>query len=179
MNLKAQSVYRKLQKTYAQILPQLIELSKQLDDETSHSEMADIGYMAREFVKVAEELTKKGKQLHEKSQLSLCSSLMRHNTMDKIKTEYCSATPDIKQIVSAPSLRSNPEAFKKLMVDYFGIDPIFCMEFEAVRPNYNGVNDLVTSLTNSGDPLPDGLTPSVVHDRFVVTYRKRKGVLEE
>lgn len=177
MNQPSKQLFKDLQQSYNSLITQVSELSGSLDQEPSLMQLADVGYMAREAEKLANEVKKKLSALHIKAQKVLCLRCLNAEQVEAVETDYCKATPDIKQKATPPTLKREPEAFKELM-ESLGVDPEYCIEFEAVKPNYNGLNDLVTELTALGKPLPKGLSPGKVFDDYIVSYRRKKGVLD-
>lgn len=177
MRSKPRELFRFMSSSYMELLNRVKSLSADLNSETDIEELCDSAYAIREAHKQADDLRKKLNALQIKHAQLICALWLRSPDSDKIKTEYCTVTPVIKQIASVPSFRKEPEVYRTLM-EALGI-PAEMYETGVVRPSYEAFCDYISELTAQGKPLPKGLDVAKVYQNPTVNIRKRKGVLED
>jgi hypothetical protein len=96
---------------------------------------------------------------------------------EPIRTEYVTASPDVKQMVSLPRRRSNPEGYATLM-RYLGIaQELWDVDEEshaAVSFHWPGMIDYVSTLLAQGKPLPPGVDPTSTYPVYKLGLRPKR-----
>ncbi len=150
-------------------------------------EMVDIVYACREIGKFVDDLQKESRGLDKfVSRLACLKWLKMVDSPHNIKTEYATATPDMRICAGIPDFRHTPDAYNKLM-DYLGIDPVLrdsgdidsphgTESTEVVRIHWPGFQSLVNRLTTEGYSLPDGIDPSKNYTDYKLGMRGRKKI---
>lgn len=169
----------KLTQALQQMLPRA-------DNETR----VNIGFACREAFKYLDDARKLAQGAAEQSERIACLDWLQ-STIDgePIKTEYVTASPDMKTQATIPTIEKNPDGYHKLM-DYLGVDPILRdkgkvltaegeEETEVVKVNWNGFVSLLTRLQAAGYPLPDGIDTNATFTQYRLRYRRKKGVADK
>lgn len=147
----------------------------------NETDIVDLAYATNEMYKWADDVRKQLKQVHEIAERVACLILVTKGVGESVKTEYCSASPHVKQMASVPSRKTKPEEFAKLM-DHLGIPRQLwdvSDDDEVVRPHWPGLMAYLTRLGAEGKPLPPGVDPDKTYAVYSLLIRPRKGVLTE
>lgn len=107
----------------------------------------------------------------------------RYANGDSIKTDYCTATPDVRIVPAVPTMKKDPETFS-MMMQHMGIDSSLFTDLEdgegratqAVKPHWPGMIAYVNRLMAEGKPLPPGFDPEATHAQYKLNIRAKKGV---
>lgn len=161
----------------------LQQMFARADNETR----ANIGFACREAYKFADDSRKLIEGAGDLAERMTCLDYLQTSIDgEPIRTEYVTATPDMKVSASVPTIEKNPIGYQKLM-DYLGIDPVLRdkgkvlteegeEETEVIKVNWNGFTSLLSRLQQAGYPMPDGIDPSATYTTYRLRYRKKKGV---
>lgn len=151
-------------------------------------ELADCAYAMREIASFADEIRKRANKIGEHAQKVGCfiatqTSLISGNPADlKIKTEYCTATADVKQIVSTPDKRKEPEAYRKVLQHYGFIEEALFDATDDKNPlvvaYWPGVIERINADIAAGKPTPPGIDPSKMTAEYRLSIRANRGILE-
>lgn len=145
-------------------------------------ELVDIAYACREISKFIESIDSEAKGLDKFVERIGCLKwLQMVDGPDQIRTEYATATPDMRTCAKIPSVKVDPVAYNKLM-DYLGIDPILRdsgeietehgrESTEVVRVHWPGFQTLVNRLNREGYQLPEGVNPSANYTDYKFRIR--------
>lgn len=143
-------------------------------------DFADDALVWRELEKFLDDARKKCKQSKERAEQIACALWARTSAVedvDDIRTDYCVAKPNMKQVPQLPSRRGDAEAYK-LFMNSLGIrDELISGEHEAVHIHWPGMVDYLSSLAEQGLPLPPGTDPSKVYNVYSLHIRKKKDIV--
>jgi len=141
-------------------------------------ELADMAFALREMSKLFKDMEKDTRILGELAEKMACLKWMvAGGDEDNIKTDYCTATPDMKHIAAIPKREKDPEAFAALMKHFNIPESAFPGEDEdIVRPHWPGVVSALSKAMQEGKPLPKGIDPTKTYPHYRLTIRKRKDI---
>lgn len=152
--------------------------------------LADVAVILAEAEKFAEDTNKEIKAFRKTMERLTVMKYLQDATLvmqgEPIRTEYVTATPEMKTCAKIPEADKQPEEYAALMT-YLGIDPVLWdkgkvltelgeEETEVTKINWPGFQSLVTRLQAAGLPLPDGIDPAKTYQLFSLRMRKRKGL---
>lgn len=176
MNSTAQKIYRESKAVSEQLLILLRQLSGNAPSEMNPIWHADVSYSLRESEEQIESLLKeirKCRKLVNTVGVLLCTTSM----IEKVTTEYCTATPTSKIIYTYPAKRrDNYMMFDRLMLE-LGI-PETVAQAELVRPHWPAMQEHFQQLLAEGKNVPGGVDPNKTFNEYDFSIRKKKGVLE-
>jgi hypothetical protein len=153
----------------------------------SDTELADLAYALKKMEEFADDIRKQCKALGKTVQTAACVTFIKNHaaddpnaeTTDTIKTEYCTARPDVLHVATVPSRKTDPEGYKKFC-EFFKLDPALIGDEEtpgAISINWQGMIELLTERASQGLPLPPGCDPSKTYPMYRLSpIRKRKEV---
>lgn len=175
MNEKLKAVYQAVHRMHEEVYTKL----KEIDDETracsNMEELADTAFACRETRKLADDIRKMCDVTQGMAEKICCAVAVKDEFAGPVKTEYCTATLNIKMCATLPSKTKDPEAYKALL-DHFGIDNSL-VENDAVRFHWPGMVDYVTGLCEQGRPLPPGLNTEKTYPVYALKpLTKRKAI---
>jgi len=161
---EAIDIYVEARSAHAKLTHDILKLKHKVGRSggvTDMKELADLALVASDVKKLAEDLESEARQLREISEKVCCLAWMRRGVADNIKTEYVTATPDIKPIPKLPDRRREPEAYGQLM-DGLGVPralwDVGDDRSAVMQPHWNGMQEYVASLMQQGKPLPPGVS---------------------
>ena len=173
---EAQAAYKIIKQAHAEFYSAIKKIPTVLPDE---KELADIHYAMKECVKFLEDMRSEARKVSDIVTKCACMIWMQEGGGDPIRSEYCTATPDVKQMTNLPRKSHNPERFATFMTA-LGIDEALWNREgpPAVELNWNGMVELVSERLSQGLPLPEGIDPSATYSIFKLHIRGKKGVEE-
>jgi hypothetical protein len=149
-------------------------------------ERANVAYACNQAEKFASDTRKMIAATEEICEKLVCLAWAQdiNNTGEPVRTEYVTATPDVKPCAKVPKFDKEPDKYAALM-RWLGIDPVLwdCGEVltengqqdtEVVRVHWPGFQALVGRLASAGYPLPDGIDPNATYMLYSLRYKKRK-----
>ena len=172
-----EAVYIKLQKL------------RQTFPELPIEELADAAYALRESEKYLEDTRKELKATAQTIERFCCLKYLTDaSNTEPIRTEYCTATPDMQTCAKIPKRKDNPAAYEAMM-KWLGIDPLLwdygeietengIEDTEVVSVHWPGFTALLGRLAANGLPLPDGVEVDATYHLYKLRIRKRKAVGE-
>lgn len=187
MNPLAQEIYQLAKDAHEMILTRCIELRRTMVNQTAPTNV-NCAYALRESLALIEDTAKQAKQIKELLERLVCLRIIEAGNADPIKTEYCTATPDVKICAAIPTFEKDRTSYEKLMT-YLGIDPVLWdtgkfltelgeIETEVVKVNWPGFQDFITRLAAEGSPVPDGIDASKCYSIYRLLMRKNGPVLQ-
>jgi hypothetical protein len=143
------------------------------------NEIADAAYVLRETEKFFKDLEKEARLLREHIERMACIIWVQAGDPAPIRTEYCSAKPDVKMMVSLPKRKQDPAGYAELMTGLGiprGLWDIPSEQHAPIEPHWPGMIDYVSSLMEQGKPLPGGLDPTKTYSIYKLQITRRKEV---
>jgi hypothetical protein len=152
-------------------------------------EIANVAYAIKQSLNLIESTRKDLNALHDQFCRLACVRWVQQVEMamtdgtepeDNIKTDFCTATPDIKQIAAIPTRKRDPEGFASLMRFLEIPESVWNVpeECEVVRPHFPGLVDMLSDRASKGLPLPAGIDPHKTYPQYKLVTRGLKGVDE-
>lgn len=169
-------LYRETRALHAGITRALMGVEEAIKTASDEADMADIAYALREIADFADHIRKQcnvQQKLAEKMACVLTVCITQ--SAEPIRTEYCTATPDVRPIVSVPRRSTHPKEFEALM-NYLGVPKRLWEggDHAVVKPHFPGLVDLLAKEQQDGKPLPPGIDPNKVYQDYKLNIRKRK-----
>jgi hypothetical protein len=189
MKERLQTLYAFVRESHEFIYRELMAHVECIDSD-SMTENADHAYAMREIEKFLDDSRK---DVAAQRKLAERAAAIKWSTSpsasDNIKTDYCTATPDIKTVAKIPTIEKNPDEYTALM-DWLQIDP--CLrdhgkvldelgerETEIVSVKWPAFQDYVTRLVAQGYPPPPGVDPGATWKEYVLRIKKRKPIMPD
>lgn len=175
--------YRELREAHGRFKRIAEQIMASVDANMSREELADIAYAARESASLADENRKAWQMLTEKAQRTACILWLQDmtNAGEPIRTEHCTATPDVRVAVRVPSRKKDPERYARLM-QWLGVPEALYTapegESPAVDLHYMGIVRTATDMLAEGKTLPPELNMGNTGQLYFLKIRGRKGVDE-
>lgn len=161
------SLYSEVIHAYSQVYADLKEIKSQ---EKSKEDLADTVFVLNQILKWIEEMRKEVDRVKRLSERLACLHWIREESLEPIRTEYCTASPDIKTALKLPNIDS--EQYTALMT-YLNIPA----ESRAlIRLSWKGVKDRISDSLANGKPLPKELQGETI-DEFKLVVRKKREIL--
>lgn len=182
MRERLKNIYRTVEKLYREAYNELAISAEELYEERSLEELADTTYALREAGELINRLRIRVEALKTEIEAKACTIAVESGEIDPIRTEYCTATPDMKISVSVPKRRKEPEAYAELMTALGVPRELWDRGVEnspAVDLHYPGLVEMVTERAAAGLPLPPGVSPDRTKTMFRLAIRRRRGILGE
>jgi hypothetical protein len=180
MKAKLVDLYKRARDLHEEFVRADADLRKMVMTCASVEEHADTSYALRETADFVEDVRKRCEAIKKLAEQIACVLYTQMGMKDTIRTDYCSATPDIRTIVTIPRKSSDPENFGKLMT-FLGVPPELWNapeESTVVKPHWPGLMAHLHRMQIEGKPLPPGVDPNKTYPEYKLIVRKRKGVSE-
>lgn len=175
MKTSAITLFRLAKSAHETIYRQLAEVQHEINKCSNMVELCDYVFAVDQAHELIEDNKKALWNLREALNKKICELYVRSNPSEpNIKTDYVTATPDVKYSPNIPSKKGNPEAFEKLM-KHLGI-PTEVMNSEAVRPHWPGLVEFVSQQLAAGKPCPPGIDVKKLMPIFKLTLRRKKEI---
>lgn len=158
----------------AQVLTTLAELSQRVKQHTLH-ELTDDVYALREIAKLGDEIRKRANKMKETLERVACMGWVATDPDGPIRTEYCTGTPDVKQMASLPHPERDPDDYAALM-KFLGVENEDAVRLGAVSLHYTRTADWITEMAGRGEPLPPGIKSEKTYPQYKLTVRGKKEV---
>jgi len=170
-------LYRTTRELHASIVSQ----SEAINNEATKAdlnELADTALAMRSIAEFADEIRKRANSIKELAEKAACMVAVSMRHVGPIETEYCKATPEVKPIATLPDKRRNPEEYAALM-QYYGIPELaYAGDNPLMQVYWPGVMERLNADLAAGKPTPPGIDPSKTTNKFTLSIRRKKGVLE-
>lgn len=188
MNPLLQDCYRTAKAAHEALYIRLQQIRQTLASQTLEG-LADIAYALRESEKYLQDIRKENTATAETAERLCCLRYLEDaSNVEPIRTEYCTATPDMKTCAKVPNLKNDPKGYASMM-QWLGIDPILWdqgeietesgkEDTEVVSVHWPGFTALLGRLAANGLPLPDGIEVDATYHLYKLRIRKRKGVID-
>lgn len=173
-------MFTEAQTLHASFVRNEISIRKFLVGCSSKEEHADAAYAFRETHKLIDDVRKRLEDLRKLSEKMACVIAAATFDADTIRTDYCSATPDVKPIASVPSRSRQPEEYAKLM-SWLGVPEGLWStndDHAPIKPHWPGVMEMLDREMRAGRPLPPGIDPNKTYNEYKLVIRGKKGVSE-
>lgn len=169
MNPHAKALYGQARATHWVEHDALVRLDQALKGSGDLNAHVDVIYALKQCSKLFEDLRKECDKHVEDLIKKACALWCAQGDATSIRTEYCTATPSVKQTVVTPK-EGTPEY--KLLLDYFGVP-----EGTPFRPHWPSMRDRVAKDMAEGKPVPPGCDPNQTQTIFAMKCLKRKPIL--
>lgn len=167
--------YRNVVELHSKIHAYLQEETEGISN-LSLTELADLAYGLRELAKLADDTRKEATKLQTLAEIKACIKWMREQEFGPIRTQYCTATTDIKKCPKLPSRKKDPEAYAQIC-EWLGLPKeVIESEEELFRPHWPGVKEQVSKALGRGENPPVPIDEMI--DEFRLKIRKTKGIME-
>lgn len=160
-------LYAEARRAHAAVLLKLHEVKTEFAGSGDMAELADAVYALKETEKLAEDVEKETRKLRELAE-KLCCAAWLSSDGDVIRTNYVSATPEVKQTMETP--KPGTEGYAALCA-HFGVNPD-----SPYRPHWPSMLEVVSADLAAGRPAPPGLNPEKTWTVFRVATRKKKAI---
>lgn len=180
MNPKLVAIYKQARAIHEAYVQADGELRRFLSTCPNTEDQADAAYALREIADMVDEVRKMANSTGELAQRFACIIAGATGNPEPIRTEYCTATPDVKPIASVPRQSSDPEGYALLM-EHLGIPRAMWDRGDdksVVKPNWPGMMSYLAEQMKQGKPLPPGIDPDKTYSEYRLLIRKKKGVGE-
>jgi len=178
MKISARELYKRVVSTHNMLHEMIVRINQELTQETEPKELADYAFALHKAAELADDTRKELTKSDNLAQRKACYECVVAGVHGPIKTEYTTATLDIKTCVRIPRKSAEPEAYAKLM-QYLGVpeDLYNCEEEkEILRPHWPGLMELVSRLCAEGKPLPPGIDPDATFPEYRLKMRQSKHI---
>jgi len=173
-------LYRKIRDLHNYVVSQMETINLDTASCGNVENIADTAFALRECATFAEEIKKKCDKMGWLAQKTACYIYvsMNENGAEPIRTEYCTATPDIKQVASLPDKRKQPAEYASLMAHYAIPLDVYAGENPLMQAYWPGMIERINADQKAGLPLPPGIDPTKLVADYRLLIRKKKGVIE-
>ena len=171
MRLESKKAYQKAREAHWEIVQQSELLRLALSSSGNISELADALYALKQIAELCDDARKEANRLIELFEKLTCRLWVLQDNGDLIRTEYCTASPDIKQTVKTPK-EGTPEYAE--FASSFGVPPDV-----PFRPHWPSIIKRVSEDMAAGKPLPPGCDPREIINICKVGIRKKRAILDE
>jgi len=183
MKERARNIYRMTEKFYREVYDELAKLADEVKDETELPEMVDAAFAMREAEKLAKRIQVRMKANQEQAERKACHDAIEvYNSIEPIRTEYATGTPDMEMNVRVPSRKKELQEYARMM-EALGIPRELWDRGQenspAVDVHWPGMVSMITERAAAGLPLPEGLGPNRTSVMYRLNLRRRRGVLED
>lgn len=169
--------YRAVFNSLVEVQALIPDIRENLQNQAKLSEVADTAYTIRRAFDLMEEQLKQLRALKTLSEKILCMKWALGSDGSSIKTEYCTATPEVNEMAKIPSQKNQPSDYCQFLADLGCPDEL--IKADALRPHWPGLIELFKTRHAEGKPLPKGVDPSTTYPVYSVRFLKKKGVIEE
>lgn len=150
----------------------LQSLTKDLSTTGDVEELTDAVYATREVMRFAEDLLKETRRLNTRTQQMACAVWAKMpDPPERIVTDYCSGTPDIKMSANLP--KRDTAEYHQFMT-HIGVKNV---EDDLVRPHWPSVKEYISDLTSQGRPLPPGVDLDETFPVYTLSVRRKADVV--
>lgn len=141
--------------------------------------LVDHAFALRETSKLCDDIRKEAILLYDLASRVTCMLHVQSGSADNIKTDHCTAIPDMKMSCKIPTLKNNPEEYYALM-EWLKVprDLLGSAEHdsEAIRPHWPGMVELITNLAAQGKSVPPGVDFTTQRPIYKLTIRGRRPI---
>lgn len=180
MRPELKDLYKQIRAVHQRFVQIDAWLEEEIKCATDKYDMTDVAFASREISELCKEIVKLANQKQRFAERMACLIAIAEANPNAYQTDYVTASPDIKTIVSIPKKSTHPEGFGKLM-QYLGVpDELYSGEGdkEVVRPHWPGLVDRIARDLAEGKPMPPGTDPNKTYAEYKLKMRERKGVAE-
>lgn len=181
MKEEFRNLYREMHRFFSSFYADIENIKGATVNVVEMNEQADLSYVLREVGKLLDDLKKEVEKASKQATALACADWMKQVrdgefSSEKIKTEYVTATPDIKVGCSLPKLSTDPDNYYELM-DFLGI-PREVSEKDFIRIHWPNFVEFISKLQQEGRPIPPGIDKEKTFNFYKLEMRRRKGILE-
>ena len=166
------ALYANVHRIHCELVNTALDIEANIKQETSTHELADLGYVLREVLKLLQE---NAVQLRKVESLTakLFTALwaLDQNLPAVVETEWCSCSPDVKTHASEPKLEDDPERYRSIM-SQLGL-PSELVDTGLFRLSFMGLADKLTQLEKDGKRLPEGLDKVWKEHKLSIRSRRK------
>jgi hypothetical protein len=185
VNQNLQDLYRLARELHGEVIRECAAQNARTKSDPRPTELADAAYALREIETFLEEARKKIKSEKEFAEHMACAVTTQvYQTAEAIRTEYCTAKPDVKMVVTVPSRSKDPEKYAAMM-EYLEVPRVLWdsgEEHAVVKAHWPGLVAHLDKLQAQGKPLPPGIDPNKTYPNYKLIIRGKKrpdGIADE
>lgn len=157
---------------HQQLYGLMLQMNRLLQQTTELTELADAVFALRKTEELLEDTRKECSKLLELAEQVTCIRWLACSDHEPIRSEYCTASPDVKQTVAIPS-KSSPEY--AALLKHYGIP-----EGSPFVPHWPSLLKQVSADLAAGGSIPPGCDPNkMIRVCKVRTLTKKKPILDE
>jgi hypothetical protein len=171
MDQDATTLYQYNSEVHCWNYNQLYELEQRIRKCADLEELADYGYALKKVADMLDDTRKTANKASELAQQIQCHLQTSLGAIGPVRTQHCTATPDVKFQTPIPKKETDPEAYYAIC-ELAGVSKD-AADKEMVRPHWPGVTEMLTELAKAGKPFPAGINPEKIKPVYKVTYRKK------
>lgn len=140
-------------------------------------ELAETALVAAEIRKLVDDTSGECGVLRRECEQMACMMWIQSGSNGPIRTEYVTASADIKMQAKLPDRRIDPAGFARLM-EHLQVPrelwdvPVECSA--AVQPHWPGMLEYISTLIGTGRPLPPGVDATTLYPIYKLILRARK-----
>lgn len=190
MTPKIVELYSKTRALHQEFVTADAEVRRLLNTNCEKIDQADAAYALRQTAEFADEIRKKCEELQKLAEKLTCVLAVAEHDPGPVRTAHCTASLDIKTIVTIPRQSTHPKEFAALM-EFLGVKRHLwdvpqpepnddgedvTKRHAVVKPHWPGLVDHLNELQAQGLPLPPGIDPNKTYPEYRLTIRKKKGV---
>ena len=179
MNQEVVEYYKVVQQMHAELYQRSKKLVEAINTCTDLGELTDYAYALRDASKLLEDSAKDARKAQKRASDITCILWVQHSAADasfpdKIKTEHCTGTPQVKFAGRVP--RPGTPEYDELLA-FMGM-PEGLIKSGVMRTHWPSFVDYLTRLAEEGKPLPPGVDPETTYPVYELRLRKGKCVDE-
>jgi hypothetical protein len=192
MNDILKEIYKECRDVHEKLMRKVLDLKAGFPTD-SEKDLADTAFALREAEEHLDAIRKDIKAVGELAEKHCCVKYLTNPKYianpakaEPVRTDYCTASPDMAVCASVPTFKKTPEQYQLLM-DFLGVDPNCrdqgeiemedgtIADTEVLRVHWPGFQSLCTRLQRQGIALPDGINPDATYTLYKLRIRQRKG----
>lgn len=172
-----------MRKTYARMTQDLVAIRQYAKScagqPDAMQKLVDVSYFAEKTRQLADMIRKDCQELRDLCDRMVCVLWAQQDSGEPIRTEYCTASPDVKMQASLPDRKKQPIEYAAFC-DYMGIPrELYCApdgESPPVQVHWAGMLSYFSALLSQGKPLPPGIDPTKMYPVYKVRLQPRKEI---
>lgn len=169
---EVKDMYIRVENMHRIVYGLLVQVRDDLKGPIPQGDRVDLSYLLNQIAKMLKDIEKESRLLREQNDNIVCFKAMTEGSVEKIKGEVATGTPDVKMTAKLP--RKDSEEFLALMED-LGISHEV-VGLDAVRPHYPGLVELISQRVAAGGNPPKGVDVNTMHPKYSLILRKQSGV---
>lgn len=179
MQEQDQTHYNVLLKTYETLRQDLVRVQedvKRMVKDNDLEALADLNYVMKRCETIADDLRKTYKLVKNAAEKTICYLWVKQASGEPIRTEFCSASPDLKIVIAIPAPGRDQLAYEECLAS-MGV-PKELINFGVVNIKWGNFVEYCTYLASQGKPLPKG-NEEKTYNVYRTTIRAKRPILDD